>query len=117
MIVMDETSCMVDVARFFMEFCMDESCGKCVPCRVGTAQMLELLRKITDGEATPATSRCSRSSASVVQGTEPLRPRADRPEPGAQTLRYFRDEYLTHIDGEALPRPASARCARRRPRR
>ena len=52
MIVMDETSSMVDVAKFFMEFCMDESCGKCVPCRVGTAQMHELLRQISVGEAT-----------------------------------------------------------------
>ena len=52
MIVMDDTSCMVYVARFFMEFCMTESCGKCVPCRAGTAQMYELLTKITKGEAT-----------------------------------------------------------------
>ncbi len=52
MIVMDETSCMVDVARFFMEFCMSESCGKCVPCRVGTRQIHDLLCKITAGEAT-----------------------------------------------------------------
>ena len=52
MIVMDDTSCMVDVAKYFMEFCMSESCGKCVPCRVGTYQMHELLRRITEGKAT-----------------------------------------------------------------
>jgi NADH:ubiquinone oxidoreductase subunit F (NADH-binding) len=52
LIVMDERSCMVDVAKFFMEFCMDESCGKCVPCRVGTVQMHRLLERITNGSAT-----------------------------------------------------------------
>ncbi len=63
MIVMDDSACMVDVARFFMEFCMTESCGKCVPCRVGTVQMHDLLDKISRKEATLATWRCWRSCA------------------------------------------------------
>ena len=63
MIVMDDSSCMVDVARFFMEFCMDESCGKCIPCRAGTVQMHDILRRMTRGEATKTTWRCSRRSA------------------------------------------------------
>jgi NADH:ubiquinone oxidoreductase subunit F (NADH-binding) len=63
MVVMDETSCMVDIARFFMDFTQAESCGKCTPCRVGTRRILELLQKICDGKGEPATSKNSKTCA------------------------------------------------------
>jgi hypothetical protein len=83
MIVMDETSSMVDVARYFMEFCMTESCGKCVPCRVGTYQMHELLDKIAKGQATPRTWPAGR----IVRGgadDQPVRAGPDGPQSGAE---------------------------------
>ena len=116
LIVMDETSCMVDVAKFFMEFCRDESCGKCVPCRAGTVQMYGLLDKITRGEATRRDLELLEQLCGPGQEHEPVRPRADGAEPrGLSTLRYFRDEYLAHIDERRCPAgvctiaPAAAR--------
>ena len=81
MIVMDETSCMVDVAKYFMEFCMSESCGKCVPCRAGTQQMHELLEKITAGEATPADLALLEELCDLVQQHQPVRAGAERAQP------------------------------------
>ena len=69
MIVMDETSCMVDVAKYFMEFCMSESCGKCIPCRAGTQQMHGILEKITAGEATPADLALLEELCELVRNT------------------------------------------------
>jgi len=97
MIVMDETSCMVDVARYFMEFCMSESCGKCVPCRVGTAQMYDLLNKITQGEATLDDLAMLEELADMVKHTSLCGLGQGAPTPVQSTLRYFRDEYLSHI--------------------
>lgn len=98
MIVMDESSCMVDVARFFMEFCMSESCGKCVPCRVGTVQMYNLLTRITDLEATPADLVLLERLCVMVKQTSLCGLGKSAPNPVLSTLRYFRDEYLEHID-------------------
>ena len=115
MIVMDETSCMVDVARFFMEFCMDESCGKCVPCRVGTVQMHELLRarsrRATATRGGPG--RCSRSCATWSQSTSLCGLGQTAPNPVLSTLRYFRDEYDGAHRRAALP-GRRLRDARRR---
>ena len=100
MIVMDDTSCMVNVARFFMEFCMTESCGKCVPCRAGTAQMFELLTKICDGEATHADLDLLIDLCDVVKNTSLCGLGMTAPNPVLSTLRYFKHEYLEHIDNK-----------------
>jgi bidirectional [NiFe] hydrogenase diaphorase subunit len=93
MIVMDETSSMVDVARYFMEFCMCESCGKCVPCRVGTYQMHELLNKIAAGQATTADLALLEELCEVVQMTSLCGLGQTAPNPVLSTLQYFRHEY------------------------
>ena len=98
MIVMDDTSCMVNVARFFMEFCMTESCGKCIPCRAGTAQMFQLLTKICDGEATHADLDLLVDLCDVVKNTSLCGLGMTAPNPVLSTLRYFKHEYLEHIE-------------------
>lgn len=103
LIVMDETSCMVDVARFFMEFCMDESCGKCVPCRVGTKQMHDLLQKICRGEAGMRDLDLLEELAPMVKDTSLCGLGMTAPNPLLSTLRYFRGEYLEHIEHQRCP--------------
>lgn len=103
MIVMDDTSCMVDVAKFFMEFCMTESCGKCIPCRVGTAQMYGLLNKITQGEATLDDLAQLEALCQVVKFTSLCGLGQGAPNPVISTLRFFRDEYLAHIVDKTCP--------------
>lgn len=93
MIVMDETSDMVDVARFFMEFCMSESCGKCVPCRTGTQQMHALLDKIAKSQATRADLALLEELCDVVQNTSLCGLGQTAPNPVLSTLRFFREEY------------------------
>jgi len=97
MIVMDETSCMVDVAKYFMEFCRSESCGKCVPCRAGTAQLHELLEKITAGAASPADLALIEELCDLVKNTSLCGLGQTAPNPVLSTLRYFRAEYDDHI--------------------
>jgi bidirectional [NiFe] hydrogenase diaphorase subunit len=97
MIVMDSTSSMVDVARYFMEFCMSESCGKCVPCRVGTAQMYELLTRISEGMAHPEDLEMLQELCDVVQSTSLCGLGKSSPNPVLSTLHYFHDEYMAHI--------------------
>ena len=103
MIVMDDTSCMVNVARFFMEFCMTESCGKCIPCRAGTAQMFNLLSKICDGHATHADLDLLIDLCDVVKNTSLCGLGMTAPNPVLSTLRYFKNEYLEHIDNKRCP--------------
>ena len=103
MIVMDETSCMVDVARYFMEFCMTESCGKCVPCRVGTVHMYNLLTKITQGRATMDDLAMLEELCDLVRHTSLCGLGQSAPNPVNSTLRYFRDEYLAHIHAHTCP--------------
>jgi bidirectional [NiFe] hydrogenase diaphorase subunit len=98
MIVMDDTSCMVDVAKYFMDFCMSESCGKCVPCRVGTVHMLDVLKKITDGTATSEDLALLERIAEVTKFTSLCGLGQTASNPVFSTLRYFRDEYLHHIE-------------------
>ena len=98
MIVMDDTSCMVNVARFFMEFCMTESCGKCIPCRAGTAQMFQLLTKICDGDATHADLDLLVDLCDVVKNTSLCGLGISAPNPVLSTLRYFKHEYIEHIE-------------------
>jgi bidirectional [NiFe] hydrogenase diaphorase subunit len=93
MIVMDETSSMVDVARFFMEFCRDESCGKCVPCRVGTAHMLDLLNKLVKKQATQRDLDLLRELCDMVKSTSLCGLGQSAPNPVLTTLKYFQHEY------------------------
>lgn len=103
MIVMDETSCMVDVAKFFMEFCMTESCGKCVPCRVGTVQMHELLVKISNGSASESDLDMLEELCDMVRNTSLCGLGMTAPNPVLSTLRYFKDEYIAHIRDKCCP--------------
>jgi bidirectional [NiFe] hydrogenase diaphorase subunit len=103
MIVMDETSCMVDVARYFMEFCMSESCGKCIPCRAGTQQMYSILERITTGNSSPADIALLEELCELVRSTSLCGLGQSAPTPIMTTLRYFRDEYDAHVKGELCP--------------
>ena len=100
MIVMDETSSMVEVARFFMEFCMTESCGKCIPCRAGTAQMHELLGRFAAREATQRDLSLLESLCDLVKNTSLCGLGQSAPNPVMSTLRYFRPEYEAAISPE-----------------
>jgi bidirectional [NiFe] hydrogenase diaphorase subunit len=93
MIVMDETTRMVDVARFFMEFCMDESCGKCIPCRAGTVQMHNLLEKILKRKATARDLSKLEELCDMVRNTSLCGLGQTAPNPTLSTLRFFRSEY------------------------
>lgn len=97
MIVMDDSSSMVDVAKYFMEFCMTESCGKCVPCRVGTAQMYDLLSKITSGQAMMYDLEQLEDLCDMVRNMSLCGLGQSAPNPVLSTLKYFRDEYLDFI--------------------
>jgi bidirectional [NiFe] hydrogenase diaphorase subunit len=97
MIVMDQNTNMVDVAKFFMEFCMDESCGKCIPCRVGTVQLYRLLTKIREGKATFADLELLEELCDMVKNTSLCGLGQSAPTPVFSTLRYFREEYLALI--------------------
>ena len=103
MIVMDDTSCMVDVARYFQDFCREESCGKCTPCRVGTTQMYMLLDQITKGEATEDDLAQLERLAGIVQRMSLCGLGQGAPNPIFSTLRYFRDEYMAHIVDKTCP--------------
>ncbi len=103
MIVMDETSCMVSIARYFMEFCVDESCGKCVPCRVGTKQMHNLLSKICEGKGTLQDLALLEELAPYVKENSLCALGGSAPNPLLTTLRYFRDEYIAHIVEKRCP--------------
>jgi bidirectional [NiFe] hydrogenase diaphorase subunit len=97
MIVMDESSDMVDVARFFMTFCMDESCGKCVPCRAGTVQLTRLLTRIIDGLATPQDMHQLETLCDLVKHASLCGLGQTAPNPVLSTLRYFRNEYESRL--------------------
>ena len=103
LIVMDDQSCMPDVAKFFMEFCMDESCGKCIPCRVGTVQLHSLLKRTTNGSATMADLDILEELCVMVQETSLCGLGQSAPNPLLSTLHYFRDEYEAHIKDRRCP--------------
>ncbi len=103
LIVMDEDSCMIDIAKFFLEFTVDESCGKCTPCRVGTKRMYEILDKITKGQGTledidKLEQLCYHIKANSLCGLGQT-----APNPVLSTLRYFRDEYIAHVVDKKCP--------------
>ena len=102
-IVMDEDNCMVDVAKFYMEFICDESCGKCTPCRIGTKRMLEILTKITDGKATMDDLAELEELAENVKSNSLCGLGQTAPNPVLSTLKHFRDEYIAHIVDKKCP--------------
>ncbi len=103
LIVMNQSSCMPDVAKFFMEFCLDESCGKCVSCRVGTVEMYELLQRITDGSAMLNDLETLEELCELVQETSLCGLGMTAPNPVLNTLKYYREEYLAHIKDNSCP--------------
>ena len=103
LIVMDETDCMVDIAKFFLEFTVEESCGKCTPCRVGTKRMLEILTKITKGQATMEDLDKLEELCYYIKENSACGLGQTAPNPVLSTLRYFRDEYEAHIKEKRCP--------------
>ena len=103
LIVMDEDTCMVDIAKFFLEFTVDESCGKCTPCRIGTKRLLELLTKVTDGTATMEDLDKMEELCYYIKENSLCGLGQTAPNPVLSTLRYFRDEYETHIKEKRCP--------------
>lgn len=103
MIVLDEDNCMVDVARFYMDFIVDESCGKCTPCRVGTKRMLELLQQICDGEGTMETLDELETLAMTIKDTALCGLGQSAPNPVLSTIHQFRGEYIAHIVDKRCP--------------
>ena len=102
-IVMDEDNCMVDVAKFYMEFICDESCGKCSPCRIGTKRMLEILTKITDGKGTMNDLNALEELAANVKSNSLCGLGQTAPNPVLSTLAHFKDEYIAHIRDKECP--------------
>ena len=103
LIVMDEDNCMVDIAKFFLEFTVDESCGKCTPCRVGTRRMLEILEKITKGQATMEDLDKLEELCYHLKSNSLCALGQTAPNPVLSTLHYFRDEYIAHIVDKKCP--------------
>lgn len=103
LIVMDEDNCMVDIAKFFLEFTVDESCGKCTPCRVGTKRMYEILDKITKGKGTLEDIDKLEELAYYIKENALCGLGQTAPNPVLSTLRYFRDEYLAHVVDKTCP--------------
>ena len=103
MIVMDEDNCMVDIARFFLDFTVDESCGKCTPCRVGTRRMLEILERITEGKGEEGDIEKLEALAENIKSTALCGLGQTAPNPVLSTLKYFRHEYEAHIKEKRCP--------------
>ena len=103
MIVMDEDNCMVDIAKFFLEFTVEESCGKCPPCRIGTKRMLEILEKITEGKGEPKDLEKLEKLAKTIKASALCGLGQTAPNPVLSTLKYFRDEYEAHVNEKKCP--------------
>ena len=103
MIVMDEDNCMVDIARFFLDFTVDESCGKCTPCRIGTRRMLEILERIVEGKGEEGDIEKLEALAENIKATALCGLGQTAPNPVLSTLKYFRDEYEAHIKEKRCP--------------
>ena len=103
MIVMDEDNCMVDIAKFFLEFIVDESCGKCTPCRIGTRRMLEILTRITEGNGEDGDIEKLENLANTIKASSLCGLGQTAPNPVLSTIRFFRDEYEAHIYKKECP--------------
>ena len=107
MIVMDEDNCMVDIAKFYLEFIVDESCGKCTPCRVGSKRLLEILNKIVEGKGTEEELKKLRDLSKVIKDTALCGLGQTAPNPVLSTMTYFIDEYHAHVNQKKCP---AGRC-------
>ena len=103
LIVMDEDNCMVDIAKFFLQFTVDESCGKCTPCRVGTKRLYEMLEKITSGKGELEDLDKLEELCYYIKENSLCGLGQTAPNPVLSTLRYFRDEYMAHIVDKKCP--------------
>ncbi len=103
MIVMDEDNCMVDIARFFLDFTVDESCGKCTPCRIGTKRMLEILERIVEGKGEEGDIEKLETLAKNIKATALCGLGQTAPNPVLSTLKFFRSEYEAHIKEKRCP--------------
>ena len=103
LIVMDEDNCMVDIAKFFLQFTVDESCGKCTPCRIGTKRLLEMLTKITDGKGTLEDLDKMEELCHYIKANSLCGLGQTAPNPVLSTLHYFRDEYIAHVVDKRCP--------------
>lgn len=103
MVVMDEDNCMVDMAKYFLAFTQDESCGKCIPCREGTLRMLQILQRITEGKGTEEDLQTLEELSNYVIDSSLCALGASAPNPVLTSLRYFREEYETHVREKKCP--------------
>ena len=103
LIVMDEDNCMVDIAKFFLEFTVEESCGKCAPCRIGTKRLLEILEKITSGRATMADLDKMEELCYHIKENSLCGLGQTAPNPVLSTYHYFKEEYLAHVQERRCP--------------
>jgi NADP-reducing hydrogenase subunit HndC len=103
LIVMAEDSCMVDIAKFFLDFTVDESCGKCPPCRIGTKRMLDITRKITEGKGNMDDLEELEDLAGMIKTGALCGLGQSAPNPVVSTLKYFRDEYIAHVRDKKCP--------------
>ena len=103
LIVMDEDNCMVDIAKFFLDFTVDESCGKCAPCRIGTKRMMEILEKITDGNGTLEDIEKLEELAYYIKENSLCGLGQTAPNPVLSTLKFFKDEYIAHVQDKKCP--------------
>ena len=103
LIVMDDKNCMVDIAKFYLEFTVEESCGKCTPCRIGNKRLLEILEKITEGKATMRDLEKLEDLSNIIKDTALCGLGQSAPNPVLSTLKYFKDEYIAHIERQICP--------------
>lgn len=103
MIVMDEDNCMVDIAKFYLEFTVEESCGKCTPCRIGTKRLLEILERITKGKGTEKDLDTLKELSMVIKDTSLCGLGQTAPNPVLSTMKYFWDEYISHVRDKKCP--------------
>jgi NADH:ubiquinone oxidoreductase subunit F (NADH-binding) len=112
LVVMDEDTCMVEVARFFLSFIQNESCGKCPPCRIGTAQMLKILERITNGEGREGDIELLLELGQMIQKTSTCGLGQSAPNPVLSTIKYFKDEYEAHIKEKWCPAKVCRGCGK-----
>ena len=103
LIVMDDTKCMVNLAKFYLGFTVDESCGKCTPCRIGTKRMLEILERITEGEGSQEDIEKLEELSNKIIKTSVCGLGQTAPNPVLSTIKYFRDEYMAHVKEQKCP--------------
>jgi Na+-translocating ferredoxin:NAD+ oxidoreductase RNF subunit RnfB len=103
LVVMNDSTCMVNIAKFFLEFTMEESCGKCTPCRIGNKRLLEMLTDITEGRGTMETLKKLKDLARTIKETSLCGLGQTSPNPVLSTLEHFEDEYIAHIQDKKCP--------------